>query len=149
MKKFRFQFETLERVRRSREDEALRLLSIAQGIFKAAQDHKARLQGGLSASLVRRENLADQTIGVLSFQLENDFISGTKQRIIQADQAILRAKRGVEKALRIYLQSRRQTRMIEMLREKAFAEFKIARNKYEQKQSDDLSVMRARLKETA
>ncbi len=149
MKKFRFQFETLEKVRRSREDEALRLLSIAQGVFKAAQDHKARLQGGLSDSLERREHLADRTIGVLSFQLENDFISGTKQRIIQADQAILRAKRGVEKALRIYLQSRRQTRMIEMLREKAFAEFRIARNKYEQKQSDDLSVMRARLKEIA
>ena len=149
MKKFRFQFETLERVRRSREDEALRLLSTSQSAFRTAQEHKLSLLRNLDESFARRESLADQPIGVLSFQLENDFISGTKQRVIQSDQAILRAKRGVERALRVYLTARRQTKMMEMLREKAFTEYKTDRNKLEQKQLDDLSVMRARFRETA
>jgi flagellar biosynthesis chaperone FliJ len=36
--------------------------------------------------------------------------------------------------------------MIEVLKEKAYAEYRRARTKYEQKQLDDFSVMRARFR---
>ena len=54
--------------------------------------------------------------------------------------AIFRASKNVEKALRAFLFARRQTRMIESLREKAFAEFKRDLAKKEQKQLDDLTI---------
>jgi flagellar FliJ protein len=151
MKKFRFQFETVERVRKTREDESLRSLGQAQALYNETLKQKEKLLGTLAGALERREALGsgNQAATVLEFQLESDFIAGTKVRINQQDQAILRARRMVEKALRTYLAARRQTRMMEMLREKAFGEYKIARNKHLQKQSDDLSIMRNRLRETA
>ena len=146
MKKFRFQFETLEKVRKARESEALRVLSEAQALHARAISHKQELIDGLQMGLRRREALATNgSTTVQAFVIETDFIQGQKQRIVQADQAILRAKRQVEKALRNYLFARRQTRMIEMLREKAWAEYKIARRKQEQKESDDMTIMRRRL----
>ena len=65
--------------------------------------------------------------------------------MIRQDQAIVRASRSVEKALRAYLTARRQTRMIETLREKDYQEFKKMVAKKEQKELDELSAMRLML----
>jgi flagellar export protein FliJ len=153
MRRFRFQFEALATVRKRAEDQAMRSLGAAQRAFQAAQDYKRMLLRDLEMSLIRRENLGSHPDGDGSsssgtdFQLETSYITGIKQRIIQSDQAILRAQRSVEKALRTYLHARKQTRMIETLREKAYAEFKKARAKQEQKDLDDLNVMRARFRD--
>ena len=146
MKKFQFQFETLEKVRRTRENEALRVLSEAQAAHARAIGYKRSLLEGLEKGLQRRELLGQTPTRIEAFLVEGDFITGQKARIVQADQSIMKAKRGVEKALRSYLQARRQTRMIEMLREKAFVEYKAKKAKYEQKQMDDLTIMRNRLR---
>ena len=69
----------------------------------------------LERALVRRETLADRPIGANAFHLEENFITGTRQRIIRQDQAIVRATRSVEKALRSYLLARRQTRAMEIV----------------------------------
>ena len=101
----------------------------------------------LRASLERREQLGQQPVSISSFQSEQAFITGTKQWIIRADQAILRASRGVEKALRTYLIAKRQTRMIEILYDKEYVDYRKQLAKKEQKDLDDLMIMRARLKE--
>lgn len=147
MKRFRFQFETVLKARKSREEDMLRALGAAQQAYQSELRAKGALLSDLDLSLKRRETLGIEPVGPLAFRLEEDFISGQKQRLTRADQAILRASRGVEKALRGYLHARRQTRMIEVLREKAFEEYKKARAKTEQKQLDDMIVMRARLRE--
>jgi flagellar export protein FliJ len=144
MKRFRFKFEAVERVRRIREEEALRALAQAQRQYQLALDHKANLQNELENALIRRESLGQQAVSVIAFHTEQDFINGTKQRIIQAEHMISRAARQVEKMLRTYLHTRKQLKTIEMLREKAFSEYKAERQKYEQKQLDDLNIMRAR-----
>jgi flagellar export protein FliJ len=145
MKKFRFRFETLERVRRSRENDALRVLGEAQRRFQQERLRKENLVNELNRSLERREELGAVLRAPVEFQLETEYISGTKQRIIQADQAILRASRGVEKALRAYLTARRATKALELLREKDYAAFRKALAKQEQKDLDDLYVMRSRM----
>lgn len=149
MKKFNFQFETLERVRKSREEEAQRSLGGAQRALRAAIDHKEKLSSDLQAILLHREQLSQKPILAAAFQLDTAFIDGQKIRIIQQESVIARARRAVEKALRTYLAARRQTRMIEVLKEKALSEFKIERIRFEQKNLDDLTVMRERLKEPA
>ncbi len=152
MKRFKFQFETLEKVRKARENESLRALSEAQSRFQAEISEKQKLSDELDRSYSRRESLATDTsaapsLGVLPLQLEDQFIEGQKQRISRQELAILRAKKRVDQAMRAYLVARRASRMIENLREKAFAAFKIEYRKWEQKQADDTSVMRARLKD--
>lgn len=145
MKKFRFQFAAVLKVRKSREQNSLTALGGAQRAYQLELARKQELQNRLSSALVRREGLGQETTPVLAFQIEQSFINGTKQRIIQADQAIMRASRGVERALRAYLAARRQTRMIEMLEEKAYAEYRKESARKERRELDELMVMRARL----
>ncbi len=123
----------------------MRVLAGAQASYQEALAAKRDLVSKLGEALQRREQLGGVSVPALSFQMENDFIGGTKQRIIQSDQAIVRATRSVEKALRAYLYARKQLRMIETLREKHFVEFKREVARREQKDLDDLYTMRSRL----
>lgn len=145
MKRFKFRFQAVEKVRKTREDEQLRLLGVAQRAHSQAVFRKNSLLAELEGALERREKLGSEAVPVSAFMIENDFIVGTKQRVIQADQAILRATRGVEKALRAYLAARKQTRMIEILREKEFAEYKKEMGKRADRELNELYVMRQRL----
>lgn len=139
-KKFRFRLETVENVRRAKEQDMLRALADAQSKYQEALRAKQTLMEETDAALVRRQALAEIAQPVLSYQLENEYIAGNKQRMIQSDQAIFRARKFVEKALREVLAAKRALKAIEMLREKAFAEFKIEVNKKEQKDLEELYV---------
>lgn len=125
----------------------MRLLAEAQQKLIAGKEIKFKLVETLNQSLIRRENLGNEPIPSSVFKVENDFIVGLKQRIIQADQAILRATRAVEKSLRTFLQARRQTRTLEILREKEHAEFKKDLIKQENKKLDELYTTRFRLQQ--
>lgn len=142
MEKFKFRFASVLRVRKSREDQALLAFSTAQKSLQAEIQRKESLAQELQASQIRKETLAGEAVSVISLQMENDFIKGTVQRISQAGQAIMRAQRGVEKALRFYLTTKRQTRAIEILYDKSLAEYKKAASKDEQKKIDEMVVMR-------
>lgn len=144
MAKFRFKFSSVLKVRKSREDSALAALGVAQRAYQAEIAKKSALLSSLSDALARRELLGSKPTDIMAFKVEQDFITGTKARIVRADQAILRATRGVEKALRSYLQAKRQTRMIEALYEKEHAEWRKEQSKRQQKQLDDMVSMRAR-----
>lgn len=146
MRKFKFRLATVLSHRQRLEDEALRVLAQSQRKYQEDLAKKAQLLSDLSSALNRRETLGIDPIGIREFQLEQLNITGIKQRIIQQDQALVRASRAVEKSLRAYLAAKRQTRTIERLREKDLAEFKRALNKKEQKELDELTVMRARFK---
>lgn len=144
-KKFRFRLEAVEKVRRAKEQEALRGLATAQSKYQDALKHKQDLMEETEEALKRREGLAGKSQPVLAYQLENEFINGNKMRILQADQAIFRARKFVEKALKEVILAKRAVKAIEKLREKAFAEFKVAMRKKEQKELEELYVSRQRL----
>jgi flagellar export protein FliJ len=146
MERFKFKFASVLKVRKSREDEALRSLSIAQKAHQNEIGKKEHLAKVLQQALARREQIGRTPDLASSLYVENDFIKGTKHRMMQADQAIMRAKRGVEKALRFYLNAKRYTRAIEILKEDYYAEYKKMLSKDEQKKLDDLVVMRSHSK---
>jgi flagellar export protein FliJ len=150
MRKFLFRFATVLRARKAREEECLRALGQAQQQFQLELERKRALQGALADSLLRREQLgSDAPASPLEFRMEHDFITGTKQRLIQQEQAIVRATRAVEKALRAYLMARRQTKMIETLRDREYAEHRKREQKREQREMDELTVMRSAREEAA
>jgi flagellar export protein FliJ len=138
MAKFKFRLQTVLEHRKRREDDLLAALAKSQRALQFEKDAKSGFESSLAQALARRESLGETATGIQAFITENDFIIGLKQRILRAEQGILRANRGVEKALRAYLFAKRQTRMIEMLREKALLEHK---------QLDEMMIMRHRLKE--
>src|SRR4051812_31232904 len=112
MPKFRFRLESVLKIRKSREEEVLRALGAAQRAYQAELARKSSLLDELENALERRENLGARAVTIIAFQIEQSFIVGTKQRLIQCDQAILRASKQVEKALRAYLVARKQSRML-------------------------------------
>ena len=151
MKKFRFRFNSILKLRKTREEEALKNLSAAQRAYQEELRKKQEILGHLDQSLNRRQSFGDatrsskQSIGGNDYQLEQNFIIGLKQKIIRADQMIVRASRAVQKALHAYLIAKRQTKMMETLYEKEFNVYKKAFAKKQQSDQDDLSTMRARM----
>jgi flagellar protein FliJ len=142
-KKFRFKLQTVENLRKREEDFALKGLADSQKRFQALVDKKSALFRELETNLRRREDLSGSSQIIHSFQLHNDYIIGCKVRIFQTDQLIFKARKQVEKALREYLNAKRKTRALELLREKAFLEFKKELRVKEQKELEDLYTMRA------
>lgn len=146
MARFRFKFATLLRARKSREEEALRALGVAQRAYHAELARKRALLEALDQALNRREGLGRAPTPIQAFKIEQDFIMGTKQRLTRQDQAILRASRAVEKALRAFLHARRQARMLETLHDRHYREFRKELAKRERLAQDELTTMRFRLK---
>jgi flagellar export protein FliJ len=144
-KKFRFRLEAVEKVRQAKEQETLRGLAAAQAKYQEALNVKQSLLDETEAALKRRESLAAKAQPILAYQLETEFIVGNKQRVIQADQAIFRARKFVEKALREVILAKRAVKALELLREKAFLEFKTEVRKKEQKELEELYVSRGPL----
>lgn len=147
MKRFKFKFQTVLDARKASEQEALRMLAVAQKAYQLEIDRKNFWISELQKALQGRESAAQHPTEISFYKIQQDYVVGSKQRIIQADHAISRASRGVEKALRAYLHARRQTKMMETLSEKDFLQFKKDLAKKEQKDLDDLMIMRAHLKE--
>lgn len=147
MKKFKFKFDAVLKIRKVQENDALTILASSQRAYQAELEKKKQLQVQLGQALIRRETLGTQPVGIAAFRSEQEFINGTKQRIIQSDQAIFRASKLVEKNLRNYLFARRKTRVMEVLYEKSFSEYRRERAKEEQRNNDDMILMRLRLKE--
>lgn len=147
MKRFRFRLEAVERVRRAKEQETLRGLALAQAKYQDALGAKRKIFEDNERALVRREGLAKAAQPILAYQIESEFIAGNRQRIAQSDQAIFRARKFVEKALREVMLAKRALRAIELLREKAYAEFKAALRKREQKELEEVYVSLPRVGE--
>jgi flagellar export protein FliJ len=145
MKKFNFQFQTVLRVRKIQEMEFLRQLARTQRAHQEELIKRSQLDVLLEKSLKRRENLGQTDEDVASFYLEDNFIIGTKQKIIQADRDILRASKAVARALQVYVSAKRQSKVIETLLERAQTEHRRMLKKKEEKDLDELVVIRNRL----
>ena len=142
MRKFQFKFQAVLQDRKRREEESLLSLANAQKKYQAELKRKSDLTSELNQSRERLQILTSNAVRIQAIWAEQDFISGTKQRIIQADQAILRTYRFVEKEMRAYLVCRRRSRAMEVLHDKALAEYKRDAVKREAKELDDLNTMR-------
>ena len=132
-------------MRKTREQDALRALAEAQRALQAEKERKNSLSARLHESFERREKFGEIASTSMVIQIEENFIVGTKQKILQIDQAIIRAGRAVEKAMAYYLSCRQQRMMMDKLREKAYEKFQEELRKKELKEADDLNIMWARM----
>ncbi len=147
MKKFKFKFQSVESVRKIKEQQALRELALAQQKLQHEKNKKEGLLSVLESSLLKREKLNQEIVSPTPYEVLNQFIAGTKQRMMQSDQAIAKASRALEKVISSYLQARRQTRVMETLREKEYQEYKKRKNKLENKGEDEIYTTRFRLRQ--
>ena len=143
MKRFKFRLQAVETIRKRKEEDALQALARARSELQGLVDSRNALSSSLAEALNRRENLASTAVSADLFAVEEAFITGTRLRIRQAEVQIHRASRVVERAMRGYLHARRDTTVIEKIKESDFQEFKKERARMEAKEMDDLSSVRA------
>lgn len=143
---FKFHLESVETLRKSSEQSAQLALAQTQRALQAELNRKISLENQLSLALTQRESLGSTPSITQDFAIQELFIQGLKQQIIQADSAIYRAKKFVDRAMAEVLERRKQRRMIEKLREKAYERFLDEKQRKENREMDDLAVMRARFK---
>jgi len=142
MKRFKFRLEAVETIRNRREREAMEELGRARREHQAALDRKAGLEAALSEALIRRENLANSPVSPDAFRLIEGFIEGTRVRIRQAAQQVMRSLRSLERATRGYMHARRDVRVIETIREADYSEFKKELGRRELRLMDELTSAR-------
>ncbi|MBI4925310.1 MAG: hypothetical protein HY843_05230 [Bdellovibrio sp.] len=75
-----------------------------------------------------------------TYHVLDRFIVGTKLRIQFADVSIRKAAKKLEKTILDYLHTRKQTKMMEILKEKELTEYKKQKSKYDQKKSEEIYV---------
>jgi flagellar export protein FliJ len=147
MKSFNFKFSAVLAVKKTKELEALRTLGNARRIYEIEVNKKLKLLEEIK--IFQEDDKIDSAtrISISNLKLEESYIFGCKQRLIQLDQSLFRANRGVQKALQVYFKAHKENLSMEVLREKCYQEYRSELIKREQKQADDLGVMRSRLKE--
>ena len=145
MAKFKFQLETVEKVRTQKEQKMLEELSLNQRAYQEKIASKRVLLDKKQNMFVQKNEMMSRDANINEIRLIEDYITGLKQQIIRADQAIIRSRRFLEQAMRHYILARRERMMIDRLKEKAQEEFKVEQARLEQKQLDDLITMRSRL----
>jgi flagellar FliJ protein len=145
MAKFKFQLETVEKVRLQKEQKMLEELSLNQLAYQEKIAAKKALLTKKQDAFVSKNEMISRAVSVNDIVLLEDYITGLKQQIIRADQAIIRSRRFLDQAMKHYIFARRERMMIDRLKEKALEEFKVSESRLQQKLLDDLITMRARL----
>jgi len=145
MAKFRFQLDAVEKIRVQKEQKMLEELAASQRNYQQKIAEKKVLLSKKQDSFVRKNELLSRDASINDIRLLEEYISGLKQQIMRADQAIIRSRRFVDQDMRKYINARKERMMIDRLKEKALEEFKQEQSRLDQKKLDDLITMRARL----
>ena len=143
MKRFQFKLEALLTIREQQVHEALRILAETQRNLMSKQERKNSLENQLKNAALRRELLGNKISSIQEYRIEDALIQGNRKRIEFSDRAIIRAKKWVNQAMSQYLVARRRKTIIEKLKDKAKEDYKMELRKFEQKQLDDIYVMRS------
>jgi flagellar FliJ protein len=144
MNKFKFKLEPVLKFKKLKEEESLRKLAIAQ---KKLQQLIMENRNLISILTIYTEKKQGSQVDILKIKIEENYVIGVKQRIVQSNQAISKAKREVDKTIISFLLSQKDRKKLEMLYEKDYREYRKQLDKVEQKRIDDLMLMRFRLKE--
>lgn len=143
MKRFQFKLEALLTIRERQVQEAMRILAETQRNLMNEVERRNTLQNELKNAAARREMLAEKITTIQEYKIEDLLIQGNRRRIEFAERAIIRAKKWMNQAMSQYLAARQRKTIIDKLKEKAKEQYKIESRKQEQKQLDDIYVMRA------
>ena len=148
--KFRFRLETLLRHRKIVQDEAQRAYAEAQSAVQLQLTRIKEMYADLDEARLRAENLQKRGGACLPDLLQiEDYVQGQKVRIQRARQKARELMQVAEEKLEILTEKMQEHKVLEKLKEKQKEEMRRAYNKKQQKESDDISLMRFDFKEQA
>ena len=145
MAKFKFQLESVEKVRTQKEQKMLEALSEAQRNYLEKINAKKAVLSKKQKAFEEKNEMFSKDANINEIRLFEEYFTGLGQALVRADQAIIRSRRFLDQAMKNYIVARKERMMIDRLKEKALEEFKIEQSRLEQRKLDDLITMRSRL----
>jgi len=136
MKKFKFRYQNISDLRDRQEKKALSEFAQAQKAYRAELEKKATLLENLNKAIQERENLSKLKSEINQYQIIQKFIDGQKVRILQQDQAIFRTGKILEKKYELFLNSRKNKKIMDKLHERELEKHKELEKKHEAKELD-------------
>lgn len=141
MKRFSFRFEQVSKVKKQKEQEALRVLTQIQSEKMKATQKREKLSEDLNRGLEQRSDLANHGASSDLFRTWEDFVVGTRIRIRNTDQYLQKISKILARAMQGYLSAKREFETYEKIRERDYSQFREKLKKLEQKNLDDIYIM--------
>jgi flagellar export protein FliJ len=144
MKRFRFRYQALERLRNLQYQEAAKSLASGQYALQQAKNYKVMIEEQQERTSVRLNQIQSQgDLPLDEVWVEQQYLLGLEHRKVYAKNGIQRAEKLVKKALEKFQKNRVELKKVEKLHEKALEHYRSLSRKDETKKLEELYVMRA------
>lgn len=145
MKKFIFRLETVLTERKRQEDFKLREWSIVNRMLIDLQSDLSVLENSLNQAFVDASHLKSMSdLSIATIVAQESYIEGLRLKIDWKKNDISRAVKFVDRKKQEWLLFRKNRMILDKLKEKKKIEHKKEANRKEQKDLDDMYIMRAR-----
>ncbi|MFK8138989.1 MAG: flagellar FliJ family protein [Bdellovibrionales bacterium] len=143
MKKFKFKYQSLLRVREMEEDLTKKDYGEALGNLQQAEGQREEILSAIQSARDHRhslQNLPDVTANEL--QYTEGYVLGSKQLLLQKEQEIEHLQGIVDEKFELFTEAYKQTKIVKKLEENELKKFKKAYKKLEAKKQDEQNLMR-------
>jgi flagellar FliJ protein len=142
--RFKFQFETLMRARKARQDEAQRDYRLAVAKVNEQKNKLMQMKTALTEARLEMQTIREGGGKLTAFLVSiEEFLNGQKVRIQNQNKVIKGLDEITEQKRLVLVEAAKELKTLEKLREKRYNEFKTLVRKKELKTLDEVSVMRA------
>lgn len=143
MKKFKFSLEKLLDIRMKKEDLAKREFS---AMLAQQEKEKLALEGistTINAKNADRKNQRNKVVSAVDEMFFSNYLVGLNNKKLQQDFKLKQVMNETEKKRVVVVEKSKERKVIETLKDKKLAAYKIEADKEEQKMIDEISTMRA------
>ncbi|MEN0058213.1 MAG: flagellar export protein FliJ [Bdellovibrio sp.] len=146
--KFKFPLQKVLEHRKIKEDMAKKDFQEAMSLLQQEQNKLEKMLASQTQAHVQAGELTSVggTQGPALSQI-HDFLKGQKVRIQHQQERVAEAEKLVEAKREILKQAAQEYKIMEKMRENKFEEYKHERNVLEQKEMDEQSILRFKVKE--
>jgi flagellar export protein FliJ len=139
MKRFKFNLEAVLVSRRRVEDQKLKDWSFANRFLTSLIDQRVAIEKRMAECVVETGQMATLKENIIGeFWSVDQFISGSKTRIIWKQAEIDKAKKIVDRKYEEYIKARQKREILEKLKTRRETEYQLKQRKHEAKILDDI-----------
>jgi flagellar FliJ protein len=148
-KRFNFRLAPLLKIREAKKKDAQRLLGRRMGALRLLQDRLQSLKEAQSNAFGQRRVRQGQPVDLDMWRSIERFLAFTERRIEETNAEIETAQALADEARKALMEAHREHLTLERLRERRKEQYDLEVAKEEQRQSDELALLRYQFKSLA
>jgi flagellar FliJ protein len=145
-KRFNFRLAPILKIREAKKKDAQRLLGKRMGELKALQDRLQSLREAWNDAFGRRRAQHGQPIDIDLWRSIERFLTSVERRVEETNAEIAKAEALVDEARKVLTKAHREHLTLDRLRERRKEQHDQEAAKEEQRQADELAILRYQFK---